>query len=273
MNEHQLIPYAGYYVGSRRTLTMILRRSWLVGRGMICYLTMVGCLLVVTCSAPSTPPALSSEDAAVRVVARLATRITLDRYIDILGRRPDISRPAGPFREVLWVNDVYAVQAVVGDAGVLGYSVTTRSERFRPPIDILGSALLGSTPIAEALGPDSTTALISSGGPTPRGVWWYSEALPASGATNDRAVVLTTSDAGAHNPDEPTVDQLGVTAVPDPDTQRGPFFSISTDDPQLTIMRSTPASTYSIIGPMMSLDELPPEFRFGPTLDDIQAVR
>jgi hypothetical protein len=249
------------------------RGGRLVGRSMVGHLVIVSCLLVASCAGPSTPPAPSPEDEAGRVVARLATGITLDRYIDMLGRRPDISRPAGSYREVVWVNEVYAVQAIVGDGSVLGYSVTTRSERFRPPIDVLGSAHLGSTPIGEAFGPSSTTALVSSGGPTARGVWWYSEALPASGATNDRAVVLTTSDAGLHNPDEPTLDQLGVTAVPDPDTQRGPFFGISTDDPQLTLMRSMPASTYSIIGPTMPLDELPPEFRFGPTWDDIQAVR
>lgn len=236
-------------------------------------LTILGCLLVAACVGQPSVSAPSSEDEAARVVDRLATGITLDRYIDILGRRPDVSRPAGSFREVLWVNDVYAVQAVIGDAGVLGYSVTTRSDRFRPPIDILGSAQLGTTPIGEAFGLTSTTTLVSSLEPTAGGVFWYSEALQTSGGTSDRAIVLTVSDAGFYGSESPVVDLIGLTTDPDPNAGLGPFSTVHVGDPRVSGIRGLVASTYSIIGPTLSLGELPLDFRFGPTVDDIEAVR
>lgn len=243
-----------------------------IGYLVLALIVLLGALVSLPASRTPQAQAQQPEDAAGQVVSRLATGITLDRYTDILGRRPDISRPAGSFREVVWVNDVYAVQAVVGDAGVLGYSVTTRSDRFQPTMDLLGTARLGVTPIAEAFGPTGDTVLVSSGGPTPRGVWWYSEAIPASGATNDRAIVLTASDAGAHLAAAPAIDQ-GLTARPDPATQVGPFSATAVDDPQVAFLRSLVPSTYTVVGPQLSLDQLPDGFRFGPTWEDLQAVR
>jgi hypothetical protein len=249
------------------------RNSRTVSRRAIGCLALAGCVLLAAVLWLPGTLAPRPEEAAGQVVSRLATGVTLDRFVGILGRSPDISRPAGPFREAIWVNDVYAVQAVVGDAGVLGYSVTTRSDRFRPPVDVLDSARLGSTPIAEAVGPTWETTLASSGGLTPRGVWWYSEAIPASGASDDRAIVLTASDAGAPAADVPTTGELGLPATPDPNTQVGPFHEFLVDDPQVAFMRGMVPSTYSIIGPELTLDQLPADFRFGPTWDDIHAVR
>lgn len=251
-----------------------------IGRRRLLYLALVGIViagLVLAGLARTRHDTADTErDAAARAVSRLATGLSLDRFVELIGRRPEITRAAGPFEEALWINDVYAVQAIVGPfAEVQGYSVTTRSARFTPPVEALGGGALGATPLNRLC--PFAAPLADGIGMTNHGVWWYSEAWPAAGASNYRAIVLSASDASQVGVNETTpdlVDQLAIQHREPGQTpeRHGPLVAVTTDPKLATARGQVIPTTYSIIGPRLTLDQLPEDFRFGPTSDDVWAV-
>lgn len=253
-----------------------------IGRRRLLYLALVGIVvagLVLAGLARTRHDTADPErDAAAQAVSHLATGLSLDRFVELIGRRPEITRAAGPFEEALWINDVYAVQAIVGPFGeVQGYSVTTRSARFTPPVDAFGGGTLGVTPL-NRFGPFADPAPLADGpGVTAHGMWWYSEAWPAVGASNFRAIVLSAGDASQVGVTEATPDAVNQLATPrggpgQTAERHGPLVEVA-PDPKLAAARGQVVpTTYSIIGPRLTLDQLPEEFRFGPTSDDVSAV-
>lgn len=250
------------------------------GRRWLPYLVLVVIAgLVVAGLAWSRHGGVDTErDAAARAVSGLATGLSLDRFVEVIGRRPEITRATGPFEEALWINDVYAVQAVIGPFGeVRGYSVTTRSARFTPPVDALGGGALGVTALSRFV-PFADPAPLADGvGITAHGMWWYSEALPASGATNERAIVLTTSDASEVGVTDTTPDVADQLALPQGEPSQtvprhGPLSAVASGSRLASARGQLIPTTYSIIGPRLTLEQLPEDFRFGPTHDDVLAV-
>jgi hypothetical protein len=251
---------------------------------MKCYGLRVGLLgpivavLVVTtgCIPPPAPTAEQTPpDAATATAARLATGVSLDHFIDVVGRKPEITRAAGSYEEALWIDRTWAVQAIVGpSAEVQGYSLTTRDPQFRPPVQPLGDSPLGVTPLDEYHGFDQADLGMGLGATT-RGSWYYSEALSPSGATAERSIVLTASDGSEVGVTEATPDIAGrLTLQFDALTSQahGPLLEFALEprvpDDRYRII----PTTYSVLGPTLMIDDLPDTFRFGPTIDDVLAV-
>jgi hypothetical protein len=244
-------------------------RVGLLGSIVAVLVVTTGCVPPPAPTAEQTPP-----DAATVTASRLATGVSLDRFIDLIGRKPAITRAAGSYKEALWIDRTWAVQAIVGPSSeVQGYSVTTRDPKFRPPVQPLGDSPLGVTPLDEY---SFDQADLGMGlGATTHGSWYYSEALSPSGATDERSIVLTASDGS----------QVGVTeATPDvaerltlqfdalTSQAHGPLLEFALvprgpDDRHRII-----PTTYSVLGPALMIDDLPETFRFGPTINDVLAV-
>jgi hypothetical protein len=222
-----------------------------------------------TSMAERTPP-----DAAA-ASEHLATGLSLDRFVDLIGREPEITRAAGRYEEALWIDRTWAVQAVVGPAAeVQGYSVTTRDPRFRPPVHQLGGSPLGATPLDGFSGFDAPDLGMGLGA-TPRGEWYYSEALSPSGATDERTLVLTASDGSEIGVTDATPEIAGrLTLQFDALTsaQHGPLLEFALEPRVADDRPRIIPTTYSVLGPTLTVDDLPDTFRFGPTIDDVVAV-
>jgi len=221
------------------------------------------------------------EMIAAKALTQLSSGVSLGRYQELLGASPAILRPVGRFREAIWVTDLYAVQAILGPVDqVLGYSATTRSARFQPPLERFENHQLGATrfiDVTDQLAGDGDTTLVHSISAL-RGVWWYSEVIPASGATNEDTIALTSSDASDIDPgldtgELPIIDAAGLPGGPSEPVAFGPLVSVRIDDPSVSKIRSRLViTTYSVLGPELSLEQLPVEFRFGATRADIESV-
>ncbi len=239
--------------------------------------SIVAALVIVTGCTPIAAPTVEQtpSDAATAAVARLATGLSLDHFIDIIGRKPEITRAAGRYEEALWIDRTWAVQAVVGSAAeVQGYSVTTRDPQFRPPVQPLGDSPLGGTPLAGLNGFDRADLGMGLGG-TATGSWYYSEALTPSGATDERSIVLTASDGSEVGVTDATPDIAGrLTLQFDALTSegRGPLLEFALEPRVPDDRHRIVPTTFSVLGPVLTIDDLPQTFRFGPTIDDVLAV-
>lgn len=234
---------------------------------------LVAVLVVGTGCTPTPTP--TPSDAATAATARLATGVSLDHFIDIIGRKPEITRAAGRFEEALWIDRIWAVQAIVGpSAEVQGYSVTTRDPQFQPPVQPLGDTPLGVTPLDGFSGFDPADFGMGLGATT-RGHWYYSEALAPSGATDERSIVLTASDGSQVGVTDATPDIAGrLTLQFDALTsaEHGPLLEFALEPRVPDDRHRLIPTTYSVLGPTLTIDDLPDTFRFGPTIDDVLAV-
>ncbi|WP_156935439.1 hypothetical protein [Pseudonocardia spinosispora] len=224
--------------------------------------------LVWNSSPAPGPPPVAPTEAAKTVVGQLSTGVSLSRYEQLLGGPPAILRPANAVREAVWVADLYAVQALVGPLDqVLGYSVTTRSPAFTPPLERLDQYRLGVArfgDIPEILGTGDSTLVSSSFGP--RGDWFYSETIPASGATHDDTIALTSSDASDIDSGLTDAGLPGIGLDGKPEL-------VSVTDPRIAGLRPRlVVTTYTVLGPQLDPARLPEEFRFGASGADIDAV-
>jgi hypothetical protein len=248
-------------------------------RGDRWYVTFLGSIVAVLaiatgCTTPPAPTAgQSPADAATVAEARLATGLSRDYFLDIIGRKPEITRAAGNYEEALWIDRTWAVQAIIGPYGeVQGYSVTTRDPQFQPLVEQLGDLPLGVTSLD---GFGLSPAFLGDGvGRTAGPNWFYTAASPPAGVTNERSLVLTASDGsdvGVTTTLE-VVDRLTEQFDASTSTKHGPLYErtheISTPDDRNQII----PTTYSVIGPTLTIDDLPGNFRFGPTFDDVIAV-
>jgi hypothetical protein len=228
-------------------------------------------------AAPSAAPTQrqTPPDVAAVAAARLATGLALKRFTDVVGREPEITRAAGRYEEALWIDSTWAVQALVGpSAEVQGYSVTTRDPQFLPPVQPLGDSSLGVTPLDEFSGFDRADLGMGLG-LTPGGSWYYSEALTPSGATDEHSIVLTASDASDVGVTEATPDIAGrLTLQFDALTSEahGPLLEFALEPRVSDDRHHMIPTTYSVLGPALTADDLPDTFRFGPTVDDVRAV-
>jgi hypothetical protein len=228
-------------------------------------------LTACTGPAPAAPP--DPAAAAAQVAGRLAPGVSLDRFVDVIGRKPEITRAAGAFEEALWIDEVWAVQAIVGPYGeVQGFSMTTRSDRFHPAIAELSGAVLGTTPLDGVHGFAAAAPLVDGIGVTNHGAWWYSEALPPSGVTGERTIVLTVSDASAVGVGTDTSNTVELLVNDLPGPAGGPLRP-TPPNRSATARHALVPTTVTLLGPRISADELPADFRFGPSVEDVLAVR
>jgi hypothetical protein len=239
--------------------------------------SMVAVLIIATGCTPTPAPTAEQtpSDAATAAAGRLATGLSLDHFIDIIGRKPEITRAAGRYEEALWIDRTWAVQAVVGpSAEVQGYSVTTRDLQFRPPVQPLGDSPLGVTPLDGFSGFDRADLGMGLGD-TADGSWYYSEALTPSGATDERSIVLTASDGSEVGVTDATPDIAGrLTLQFDALTsaEHGPLLEFALEPRVPDDRHRIIPTTFSVLGPALTIDDLPETFRFGPTIDDVLAV-
>jgi hypothetical protein len=262
---------------------MRCRRSYLGILGsIVAVVVLTGCTTTPAPAAPPDPAPTAAPtqprtppDVAAVAAARLATELSLERFTDVIGREPEITRAAGRYEEALWIDSTWAVQAVVGpSAEVQGYSVTTRDPQFLPPVQPLGDSPLGVTPLDEFSGFDRADLGMGLG-PTPGGSWYYSEALTPSGATREHSIVLTASDGSEVGVTEATPDIAGrLTLQFDALTSRahGPLLEFALEPRVPDDRHRLIPTTYSVLGPTLTVDDLPDTFRFGPTVDDVRAV-
>ena len=213
-------------------------------------------------------------EVAAKVVGQLAPGVALSRYEALLGGPPAILRPIeerGDLREAIWVAELYAVQAVVDHSNqVVGYSVTTTSDGFRPPLERFTDHQLGATKFVDIV-PEVTLRLVDAIG-TPRGVWWYSEALEPGAATHFDTIVLTASDASAGDTGGLAPVEIGLST--DATERVGPLQRRNVSESELANLRERLViGTYTILGPDLDCGRLPEGFRFGPSIEDIWAVR
>lgn len=136
------------------------------------------------------PPKPSAE-LAMSAISRLQLGLSLENFSQVLGVNTSVF-PSGPNRRVLWVRDVYAVDARVDSVGqVLGYSVTTFSSDFSPPLPLYNKLRLGKARFSDLPRTDSwkvDEAEYVKGG-------YHTESIGPDGSTNFVAYAFTASDA------------------------------------------------------------------------------
>ncbi len=112
---------------------------------------------------------------------------------------------------------------------------------------------------------------------TMKGVWFYSEAIPPYGVTGYRTLVLTASDVSQLGVGDGTTDAVAALSVlPGEPTgsvqEKGPFTVVG-GDPRLDPHRAKIVpTTFTTIDEKLALEQLPADFRFGPTAEDVAAV-
>ena len=202
-------------------------------------------------------------------LAQLDQGQSLSFYNRVLLGEPQITRPLGQFTEKVWITDRFAVQAVVRDDEVLGYSITTRSADFHPTMKVT-AVRLGQTHFQET--PRSGVSVLVGLINTVSGNWWYSEAVPPGGATHFITYVFTASWAGVGELGNLTPNDMARLAAPAMKNchPAGPLCGpVDTTASGISQIRSALAiSTCSVLGPDLTLEQLPVGFQFGLTRAD-----
>ncbi|MFF1493502.1 ETEC_3214 domain-containing protein [Streptomyces sp. NPDC058304] len=206
-------------------------------------------------------------------VSRLSYGITVAEFKEILGAAPKIERPVekSGWRELLWLNDDYAVQAITLTEGheVLGYSVTTRSKEFRPLIPVFEKKL-GRVHFSEIF-PDSDDVYVNLLPPTPNGTWWYSEIMPPSGATQEITFMISASSEGRGSDNTKAHYLLDAMISVDPIRRDcvSQYCPYNVKDQKVVKARKELAvTTYAVLGPKMDVQTLPDTLHLGPTAED-----
>jgi hypothetical protein len=229
-----------------------------------------GALTACAAPPPTGPP--DPLTAAQQAVGRLAPGVSMDRFADVIGRPPEITRAAGAYEEALWIDDVWAVQAIVGPyREVQGYSITTRSDRFHPSIRALSNAVLGAVPLDGMPSFDHPAELVGGAGVGVHGAWWYSEAIMPAGVTAYRTVVLTASDGSQAGVDGSVVNTVA-TLVNDLSGPTSGPLQATPPNLSATARHGIVPTTFTLLAPKLAVDRLPADFRFGPSAEDVLAV-
>lgn len=208
----------------------------------------------------------SDEEVATAAVAELRADSTLENFKAKLGGGPQLERRVGRFRELVWINDIYAVKALLeaGMEGVVGYTVTTRTPSFTPPIPLPGVGNLGEARFSDV----SRTAYCRAGRGF-GGYWYYDEALSRNAYTNYETLLLGTgwSGLGDHSAGSHAAISTALEAAKAAKTQDAGAFRVTPEsEPGLVdVRKQLIITTYGHLSENLQLRELPETFMLAPS--------
>lgn len=211
----------------------------------------------------------SDEEIATEAVAKLFADSTLENFKEKLGGEPQIERDLGSLRELMWINEIYAVKAFTetGKNGVVGYTVTTRTPGFAPEIPLKGLGKLGGARFSAI----DHTAYFRAGEGF-RWYWYYDEAIGANAYTNYETLLLGagSSGLGAHSAGSSADISAAIEAAEDRSSRNsGPFLSIPENSARFADARKQLViTTYGYLSDTLQLRELPGTFMLAPSLVD-----
>lgn len=207
-------------------------------------------------------------------IAKLAPGATVQNFRETLGSEPTIKRAVTKrWDELLWMREKYAVQAIASkDGSAEGYSVTTHSLDFHPTIPD-GPHKLGESTFQQELG-DLASEVNTF---TPAGAdYQYSEAVEGSMASHGKTYVMTDSLAGRGGGGDRqglALANVANSTTGGEDCSSGWCPYKARDRPDIArLRRKAVVTTFTILGPRLTLQDLPEFFRFGPTLTDEDMV-